>query len=113
MFDTIITAILPHLLEAFGIIVLTIIAWAAREFARLSGVQIEEKHQRTLHSAIMTGIRMALDLDGKITSTEAINQAVDYAQTAGAPDAIRALGVDQETLGALARSKLNEFGRPG
>lgn len=109
MFDQLMTALMPVLTDALSIIVMALIAFAAQRFARWTGVQIEEKHMRTLHSAIMTGIRQALakGLEGNF----AVHDAILWAETTGAPDAIKALRVDQIDLKYLASAKLQELNR--
>jgi uncharacterized protein YjaZ len=111
MFDQLMTALMPVLTDALSIIVMALIAFAAQRFARWTGVQIEEKHMRTLHSAIMTGIREALakGMDGK----SAVAHAVSWAQTTGAPDAIKALRVNQNDVQYLASAKLQELTNKG
>jgi len=69
--------------------------------------QLTVEQQSTLHSALMTGLRAALMKGIPRDTTQAIDAAVDYALRKGAPDAIKSLGVTQDTLRDLALAKLN------
>ena len=71
-----------------------------------TGIQIEALHREALHSALITGVRTAFERN--LPPAAAVDAAVSYAQRIGALDAIAALGASRETLGAIARAKLQE-----
>lgn len=106
MLDQILAALVPHLLELVALALTGLIAFAAQRFAAWTGIQIEARHREALHSAIMTGIRAALERGS--TPDGAVASAVDYAREVGAPDAVSALKATAEGLAQLARAKLAE-----
>lgn len=109
MFEQIMTALQPYILEAAGAVVAGAITLAVRALHKHTGLQIEEQHRKVLHSAIMTGIRAALAARGDAPREAVIAAAVDYAKTSGAPVAIRKLKATAPALESLARAKLAEI----
>jgi hypothetical protein len=106
MFDTVLPAVLPHILEIVSLLIMLVISYMAKKLRDWTGIQIEARHREALHSALMTGVRYALDRN--VPSAQAVALAVGYAQTIGAPQAVAALGVSEDTLGQIARAKLIE-----
>lgn len=73
---------------------------------RWTGIQIDEKHMRTLHSAAMTGVRLAIE--GNLDGNRLRETAVAYIRES-VPDAVRRLtGGDDSILGKLVQAKLQE-----
>lgn len=89
----------PHLLEIFGLFITAIISLAAAQFRVWTGVQIDEKHLRALHSAILTGAEDAIG--GGFEPEMAVQKAIAYAH-ASVPDAIHALNPSGGVLNTLA-----------
>lgn len=97
--------ILPIILQLVG---LALAAWLARvsTFAKARwGIEIEARHREALHSALMTGIKAAVQRG--LTGHAAMDAAISYAGKS-VPDAIEALGPSGEVLVSLAESKLRE-----
>lgn len=92
-------------------IITAAITWAAAAFTKWSGIQIEAKHREALHSALMTGVRMALERlgagFGQTAKTNVALEAIGYVKTS-VPDAIRHLGPDDAHLLAMADAKIQE-----
>ena len=105
---SILQSTLPHFLEIFGAILTVLIGWAADTARRRWGIEIEARHREALHSALMTGARMAIQRG--MTGAGAAELAVGYAQSS-VPGAIRALQPAPEVLSNLARAKLGEVDR--
>lgn len=96
-------ALAPSVLEAVAALVTLMLGWATMTLKRKWGIDIEARHREALHSAIMTGVR--LGMDGKLTPSEIIAQAVAYARQS-VPDAIRGLGATEGVLADLALAKM-------
>ncbi|MDN3713464.1 hypothetical protein QWZ10_20060 [Paracoccus cavernae] len=103
--DIIKAALLPHLQEIIGILLASLIGWAANTARRKWGIDIEAKHLSALQSALMTGARLALDrnLDGKA----ALAVIMGHVQLS-VPDAVIGLKADQEVLTNLAQASLSK-----
>lgn len=92
----------------FVAVVLTgAILWAATRFTAWTGIQIEAKHREALHSALMTGVRMALSKFGPGAQQIVIKEAVAYAYTS-VPGALKKLNPPDQVLGDIAQAKLEE-----
>lgn len=102
---TLAVALAPHILELLAGALSALIGWAAMAAKRKWGLDIESRHREALHSALMTGARMALDR--AISPQGAADLAVGYAE-ASVPDAIKALRPTPEVLINLARAKVAE-----
>jgi len=102
---TIIAAVAPQLLTAVGALLAVLIGWAADTARRRWGIQIEQAHREALHSAIMTGVKLALQRG--MSGPQAAELAVGYAR-ASVPDAIAALGARDDVLANLARAKIGD-----
>ncbi|MDS9468224.1 hypothetical protein RGQ15_11665 [Paracoccus sp. MBLB3053] len=103
--DAFMHAVLPQLLEIAGLILTAVLTWAAAKAKAKWGIEIEARHREALHSAIMTGINLALSKG--LTAQAAVDAALDYA-TKSVPDAIGALKPSAETIADLAKAKLQE-----
>ena len=103
--NTVIAAIAPQLLTAIGALLTVLIGWAADTARRRWGIQIEQAHREALHSAIMTGVKLALQRG--MSGPQAAELAVGYAR-ASVPDAIAALGARDDVLANLARAKIGD-----
>ena len=69
------------------------------------GIDIEARHRDALHSAIMTGVRLAL-VNG-MSKEAVVTAALDHARLS-VPDAINALGAGKTVLVNIAEAKLQE-----
>ncbi|OHV85819.1 hypothetical protein LCM4579_00160 [Ensifer sp. LCM 4579] len=102
----ILTAVMPHVLELTSLAVTALVAWLAAWLKLKFKIDIEARHREALHSALMTGVRLALARYGVTAKREVVlGAAVDYAREA-VPDAIKSLRVDGGKLGEIALSKL-------
>lgn len=81
-------AVLPLLLSLLAAWLAKVMAGAADEAKRRWGIEIEARHREALHSALMSGIRAALNRG--LTGPAAIDSAVKYA-TQSVPDALARL----------------------
>ena len=107
MLQTILSALAPHLLEVFGLIFTVLIGLAVKRLRDWTGIEIEEKHQRALHSALMTGARAALMRDARLTREQVVQEAIDYARGA-VPDAMAALKPRADILIDLATARAKD-----
>lgn len=102
----ILTAITPHIIELVSLALAAILAWLAAWLKLKFKIDIEAKHREALHSALMTGVRLALARYGATASKGVVlGAAVDYAREA-VPDAIKSLKVPDAKLSEIALSKL-------
>ena len=105
MLDTVLTALMPHVLEILGLVLTLLIGWAAKRFRDWTGIQIEEKHQRALHQAAMTAATAAIARG--MEGAKAV-EFVDGYIHASVPDAVAALKPSAGVVSEIARSKLAE-----
>lgn len=96
----------PAVTEVVSVLALTVITVVAARLRSLAGIQIEEKHQHALHSAIMTGVRAALN-GGQVDQGALIAAAVAHAEKS-VPDALKALRPDPQALANIAAAKVRE-----
>lgn len=95
----------PHVLEIIGVALSAIIASAAGYAKRKWGLDIEARHREALHSALLTGIKMAMARN--LDTGKAVDLAIGYAK-ASVPDAIKALKPTEGVLASIARSKMGK-----
>jgi hypothetical protein len=107
MMQTILSALAPHLLELIGLLITGLLAWLVREAKLRWGIEIEEKHQRALHTALMTGARAALMRDGSLTREQVVKEAIQYAK-GSVPDAMAALKPKADVLVDLATARAKD-----
>ena len=102
------------LLTLFGAVLTFILNRAAGAFQAATGIRIEEKHQRALHSAMMSGAKAALRYGPEHGADVLKRLTLDYAQRS-VPDAIRALvpgdGVLDDLAERYVREAMREVGR--
>lgn len=103
--DAILNAVIPQLLEIFALILAAVLTWAAAKAKAKFGIDIEARHRDALHSAIMTGVRLALakGMGGQAVVTAALDHA-----RMSVPDAINALGAGKTVLINIAEAKMQE-----
>lgn len=104
--NDIINSITPHLVEILGLILTAVIGWAATKASAKWGLEIEEKHRIALHSALMTGARLALAK--QLTVAAAVDLILGYAKTS-VPGALKKLNPPRSVLENLAKSKLEQL----
>lgn len=102
----IIDAASPHLLEIAGLVLTALIGWAANTARRKWGVDIDAKHREALHSALMTGARLAASR--QLTAAAAVDLILGYVKTS-VPGAVGKLNPPQSVLENLAKAKLQEI----
>ena len=98
-------ALAPHILELIAGLLSAVIGWAAMAAKRRWNIEVEARHREALHSALMTGARMAIDR--ALSPASAADLAIGYARSS-VPDAIKALRPSSEVLVNLARAKVAE-----
>lgn len=107
MFEELKEALAPHVFEALMSILTLILGWAAVQVKAWTGIQIEEKHMRALHSAIRNGALMAIQRGG-VDKAILVAMVKDYVQ-ASVPDAIKALAPSDGVLDVLVNAALGEI----
>ncbi len=103
--ETILNALLPQLLEIVALILAAVLTWAAAKAKAKFGIDIEARHRDALHSAIMTGVRLALAKG--MSGPSVVTAALDHARLS-VPDAINALGAGKTVLVNIAEAKMQE-----
>ncbi|QEU08244.1 hypothetical protein [Paracoccus yeei] len=103
--ETILNALLPQLLEIVALTLAAVLTWAAAKAKAKFGIDIEARHRDALHSAIMTGVRLALA--NGMSGGAAVTAALDHARLS-VPDAITALGAGKTVLINIAEAKMQE-----
>lgn len=99
-------ALAPHVFEALMSLVTLAIGYATILIKRATGVQIEEKHRAALHSAIRTGVLIAMEKG--LDKGALVQVAKDYARQS-VPDAIRYLVPGEGVLESLIVAKAQEI----
>lgn len=97
--------VLPTVLELTGIALGGVLLRASLVAKRRWGIDIEARHREALHSALMSGVRAALDRG--LSGRAAIDAALDHAGQS-VPDAISALNPTVDVLASIAKAKLRE-----
>ncbi|MGB0439066.1 MAG: hypothetical protein ACPGFC_03040 [Paracoccaceae bacterium] len=94
-------AIEPHIINLLGAILTFTISTAALKFRQWTGINIEEKHRRALHEALMSGAAAARE--GGISNglDEIAQQAIAHAKRS-VPDAIASLRPSEDVLQTIA-----------
>ena len=103
--QTILDMISPVILHLIGAVLTLAVAFVARKIHQWTGIEIERAHREALHSALMTGARMALQRG--LSGPDAVTLATGYAESS-VPDAIARLRPSESVLTNLARAKLAE-----
>lgn len=97
----------PHLFEVLGLIFTALIGLAVKRLRDWTGIEIEEKHQRALHAALMTGARAAIMRDAQISREMVVREAIEYAKES-VPDAMAALKPKADVLVDLATARAKD-----
>lgn len=98
-------AVLPYIMDILAIVLMAALTWASAWAKRKFNIDIEAKHRDGLHSALMTGARLAASR--QLTGQAAIALIVDYVRKS-VPDALASLKPSSAVLQDLAQSKLQE-----
>lgn len=101
----ILDAATPHLIEIAGLILTALIGWAATQASRKWGLDIEQRHRDALHTALLTGARLALSK--QLTAATAIDLILSHVKQS-VPDALGKLAPPRDVLENLARAKLEQ-----
>lgn len=101
----IITSITPGLVEILGVLLTGVIAWAAAKAREKWGIDVEAKHREALHSALLTGARLALA--DRLTGKAALELVLNYVNQS-VPDAIVGLNPGPDVIVDLAKAKLEQ-----
>lgn len=96
------------ILQGVGLLLTALIGWVSMVLNKKYGMDIEARHREALHSALLSGARLAIA--GKLTGSAAIAVNRKYTVEA-APDAVRAFKLDErlDKLDELAESKLEQL----
>ena len=95
----------PLLLELLAIVLMAALTWAAAWAKRKFGIDIEAKYRDDLHSALMTGARLAASR--QLTGAAAVQLVLDYTRKS-VPDALKNLAPPQSVLKELAEAKMQK-----
>lgn len=104
-------ALAPHVFEAVMSLLTLALGYATVLIRRWTGIQIEEKHMRALHSAIRNGSLMALQRGG-VDKTILIGMVKDYVSSS-VPDALKSLSPSDGVLDVLINAALAEIRAKG
>ncbi|TQS72695.1 hypothetical protein ERN12_02545 [Rhodobacteraceae bacterium] len=103
----ILASIEPYFLELLSVVITAMLGVAIAFAKDRFGLEIEARHREALHSALMTGARLALSRMGAHGSNSAmIDAALSYAHMS-VPDSIKRLRPSENLLAELAESKLS------
>lgn len=104
-FAPVLPDVMKSVLTLVSLATLYLVRTAVGQFTTWTGVQVEEKHMRALHSAVLTGINMAMSKG--LTGDKLKGAAIEYVRTS-VPDAIKALNPSTGVLIDLITSKLRK-----
>lgn len=106
MWEQILQALQPAILLLADHLIELAVGAIAVAIYRVTGVMIDEKHMRALHSAAMTGVRVGIESG---LSGDALRRVALEHVRSSVPDAVNRLtGGDQTVLGRLVQAKLQE-----
>jgi hypothetical protein len=105
LLDQVFAQFLPLILQGISAVLGLLLIQGAGIAKDRWGIEIEARHREALHSALMSGIRAALERGDDRTA--AITSAISHA-TQSVPDAISALNPSAEVLQSIAEAKLRE-----
>lgn len=105
LLDQVFAQLIPIILTALSAILTTVLVRGSGIIKERWGIEIEARHREALHSALMSGIRAALERGDDRTA--AITSAINHA-TRSVPDAISALNPSAGVLQSIAEAKLRE-----
>lgn len=100
-------AVMPQLLEIGGTLLSFALLWASVRFTKRTGIEIEARYRDALHSALMSGARLAISR--QLTGSAAIELILSHVR-GSVPDALGKLKPDGTILERLAEAKLQEAG---
>lgn len=102
-------AVMPQLVLLISAVLTALLGWLTTMVREKWNIEIEAKHRDALHSAIMTGVLVALKQN--LTGPAAVSVALDHVKKS-VPDALKKLGPSTEILTNLAKSKIEELSLP-
>ena len=105
MLNDILRELMPVALSGLSVLLTALIGSAAHTAKQRWGLDIEARHREALHSALMSGIRAAVERGPEEAVEVLVQEAVEHAK-ASVPDALLRLRPDEAILQNLARSKL-------
>lgn len=105
LLDQLFAQLIPIILTALSAILTTVLVRGSGLIQERWGIEIEARHREALHSALMSGIRAALEQGDDPNS--AITSAIAHA-VRSVPDAITALDPSPDILSSIAKAKLRE-----
>ncbi|MBU2867123.1 hypothetical protein [Pacificibacter marinus] len=105
LLDQVFAQFLPLILQGISALLGVLLIQGAGIAKARWGIEIEATHRDALHSALMSGIRAALERGDDRTA--AITSAIHHA-TQSVPDAISALNPSTGVLQSIAEAKLRE-----
>lgn len=109
--DSIQNILQPIIVDYAVWLILSGLAWFFRHLPECWQIEIEAKHRDALHSALNTGVGLAIDALQRQPSIagpdRAASEIVSYVRRS-VPGALRRLGPSQEQLEQMARAKLQE-----
>lgn len=100
-----VNTVLPSVLAIVGTVLSAFLIKAAAAAKARWNIEIEANDREALHSALMTGIRAALQRG--LGSGDAVIAAMAHAQRS-VPDALARLKPSDRVLGSIAEAKLEE-----
>lgn len=108
MLQEVFEAISPALFDMAMALVFLALTFVSSRIYRATGVLIEEKHLRTLQSAIRTGTLAAME---RGLTREVLTETVTAYVRASVPDAIAALKPSDGVLSTLIAARVAEGGK--
>lgn len=111
-FAPLVNTLLEYLVPALGVLIAALIGWAAALIKKRTGLEIEARHREALHSAAMTGVRIALEKfavsPSNLTAdlrSKVLADGVEWIQES-VPDALKHFGLTPDRLSVIVASKL-------
>ncbi len=109
MLNDLLRDLMPVALSGLSLLLTALIGSAAQTAKQRWGLDIEARHREALHSALMSGIRAAVEDGPGAGKNVLVEQAVTYARES-VPDAIARLRPSEAVLRRLVMGKLKEIG---
>ncbi|MBO9589051.1 hypothetical protein [Devosia sp.] len=102
---TFLQQLLVAVLPALGLAITAVLTWAANELHKRTGIDIEARHREALQSALLNGVKFALQKAGWLPNTPLPANLLGFASSyvsSSVPDALKHFNIDPSVPQGIA-----------